>query len=62
MGHLKQWWYAHSTWIIWAVHFLVPSVNAWMDQHPKSVMGAIFILIASRMIQVNGNGGGKVVQ
>ena len=56
MNHIKNWWYTHLSYIVWLVHFLAPSMSAWMDAHPKTIMSAIFALILARAAQVKLNG------
>jgi hypothetical protein len=47
--HLKKFWFTHSAWLAWAVHFAVPSVNVWTDAHPKSAMAAILSVVLMQL-------------
>jgi hypothetical protein len=49
--HLKSWWAVHSIWLLWVLHFEVPSVQAWIDGHPKSMIAAILALVLVHMAQ-----------
>lgn len=51
IAHLKQWWFMHSTWVIAGAHFLIPSVNVWIDKHPHTMEAAIATAVVARLMQ-----------
>lgn len=51
MNHLKQWWTLHSAWITTVLYFLVPSVQAWINAHPKTVAASIVGTVLAALLQ-----------
>lgn len=48
IAHLKSWWTAHASVILTVCYFLVPSVQHFIDTHPKSaVAGILGIVVAA---------------
>lgn len=51
MTHLKQFWFLHSAWILSFAHFMIPSVNNYIDKHPHEAMSGIATLVIARLVQ-----------
>lgn len=51
LTHLKQFWFMHSTWVLAFAHFMIPSVNNYIDKHPHEAMSGIATLVIARLAQ-----------
>lgn len=51
VNHLKQWWTLHSAWITAALYFFVPSIQAWINAHPKTAAASIVATILAALLQ-----------
>ncbi len=51
LNHLKHFWFLHSTWVVAVLHFMVPSVNQWIDGHPHTMLAIIGPVVIARIVQ-----------
>lgn len=51
MNHLKQWWLAHLTWITGAAYFFLPSVQTWMNAHPKTLFSSVLGVVVAAILK-----------
>lgn len=49
IAHLKTWWTLHAVWIASVVAFFLPSFNAFIAGHPKSLVAAVLALVISAL-------------
>jgi hypothetical protein len=50
-SHVKQFWFLHSSWLLAFAHFMIPSVNTFIETHPHSMEAGIAALVVARLTQ-----------
>ena len=48
-SHLKQWWTVHAAVIMAVASFFLPSLQAYIMQHPKSLVAGILTLVIAAL-------------
>lgn len=47
--HLKQWWTVHAALVVGIVGFFVPSFQAYIATHPKTLLAGVLTLVITAL-------------